>query len=131
MGRGPRRGRVGRTGLRLIFKILSIGEWAAAQADGVFVGSAIDLADGFIHFSAADQAVETARRHFAGRGDLVLLAIDATALGPALKWEVSRGAALFPHLYGTLPLSAVVWSREAPLGPDGVPRLGELEAESP
>lgn len=92
----------------------------------MFEGSAVDLADGFIHFSTAGQAAETARRHFAGREGLVLLALDADALGPALKWEPSRGGALFPHLHGVLPASAVIWSREAPLGADGIPALGDL-----
>ena len=81
-----------------IYKILSRAEWAQAQAAGVFAGSAVDHADGFIHFSTAAQAPETARRHFAGQSDLVVLAIEADDLGAALVWEPSRGGDLFPHL---------------------------------
>ncbi|WP_334175653.1 DUF952 domain-containing protein [Pseudoxanthobacter sp.] len=98
-----------------IYKIAGTQEWAAAEAAGVFAGAAVDLADGYIHFSDAGQVAETAARHFAGRSDLVLVAVDAGALGAALKWEPSRGGALFPHLYGILPLSAVL--RVAPLPP--------------
>ncbi len=101
-------------------------EWEAARAAGVYAGSAIDLADGFIHFSAADQARETARRHFAGQEDLLVLTVDAEALGPALRWEPSRGGALFPHLHGPLRADQVSAARPAPLGPDGIPDLGPL-----
>lgn len=104
---------------KTIYKISPEAPWRAAEAQGEFTGAPIDLADGFIHFSTAEQAVETAAKHFAGQGDLVIAAIDAEALGPALKYEVSRGGALFPHLYGTLPMSAVRWTRPLPLGPDG------------
>jgi uncharacterized protein (DUF952 family) len=86
----------------------------------------VDLADGFIHFSTAAQAAETARRHFAGQGDLVVLAVEAGALGGALKWEPSRGGDLFPHLYGELAANLVVWLRAAPLGAAGVPDVGDL-----
>jgi uncharacterized protein (DUF952 family) len=109
-----------------IYKILPAAEWDAAQRSGAFTGSAIDLTDGFIHFSAADQAAETARRYFAGQPDLMVLVVDADALGPALKWEPSRGGALFPHLYGPLAVDQVIEARPAPLGPDGLPDLGEL-----
>ncbi|MGA0602169.1 DUF952 domain-containing protein [Caulobacter sp. KR2-114] len=109
-----------------IYKILPRAEWEAALATGRFDGSAVDLADGFIHFSAADQAVETARRYFAGQADLYVLAIEAEALGPALKWEPSRGGALFPHLYGPLACDQVLEARPAPLQADGLPDLGEL-----
>jgi uncharacterized protein (DUF952 family) len=90
------------------------------------LGSAVDLADGFIHFSSAAQAAETARRHFAGQADLVVLAVDAERLGPALVWEPSRGGALFPHLHAPLAADDVADVREAPLGADGVPFLGDL-----
>lgn len=89
------------------FKILSAGEWARFQADGSFSGSAVDLADGFIHLSAAGQVEGTLARYFAGHTDLVLAEVDLSALGDAVRWEPSRGAALFPHVYGVLPLSAV------------------------
>jgi uncharacterized protein (DUF952 family) len=109
-----------------IYKILPRAEWEAAQATGAFLGSAVDLADGFIHFSAADQAEETARRYFAGQADLYVLAVEAEALGPALKWEPSRGGALFPHLFGPLPCDQVIEARPAPLRADGLPDLGDL-----
>jgi uncharacterized protein (DUF952 family) len=103
----------------LIYKILSAEEWRAAESAGVFVGSAVDQADGFIHFSAADQAEETAAKYFAGRFDLLLVSVDAEALGSALKWEPSRGGALFPHLYAPLPTSAAYRVAPLPTGPDG------------
>jgi uncharacterized protein (DUF952 family) len=112
----------------VVFKIAVAGEWAAAEAAGVFMGASVDRADGFIHFSTAEQAPETAAKWFAGRGDLTLAAIDAEALGKDLRWEPSRGGALFPHLYGPLPMSAVVWSRPLPLGPNGAHVFGSLEA---
>ena len=85
-----------------VYKILPAAEWAEAQARGVFEGSPLDLADGFIHLSDETQAAQTLRLHFAGQADLVQVGFDAGALGPALKWEPSRGGALFPHLYGPL-----------------------------
>ena len=88
----------------------------------------MDLADGFIHFSAADQAMETARRHFAGQCDLVVLSVEAEGLGPRLRWEASRGGAFFPHLYAPLQVNQVIEARDAPLDACGVPDLGELEA---
>jgi uncharacterized protein (DUF952 family) len=90
------------------FKILSEDEWAGFQADGRFEGSPLDRADGFIHLSAAGQVEGTFARHFAGRAGLVLAEVNLRALGEAVRWEESRGGALFPHLYGVLPLSAVV-----------------------
>jgi uncharacterized protein (DUF952 family) len=107
-----------------IYKILSRAEWATARAVGVFEGSAVDHADGFIHFSTATQAGETARRHFAGQTDLVVLEIEADDLGEALVWEPSRGGDLFPHLYGALAADRVLAVHEAPLDADGVPILG-------
>lgn len=109
-----------------IYKILTRGEWARAQTAGVFAGSAVDLADGFIHFSTAAQAAETARRHFAGQPDLVVLEIEADDLGEGLRWEPSRGGDLFPHLYGPLAVSRVRAVTDAPLGADGFPALGAL-----
>ena len=102
-----------------IYKIAPAALWREAERAGGFTGAPVDLADGFIHFSTAEQVRETAARHFAGQADLVLAAIDADALGPALRYEPSRGGALFPHLYGTLPLSAVRWVKPLPLGPAG------------
>ena len=103
----------------IIYKICDAAAWRAAESAGVFRGAAIDLADGYIHFSSRDQVAETAARHFAGVPDLVLVAVDADALGPALRHEPSRGGALFPHLYGVLPMSAVVSVKPLPLGADG------------
>ena len=98
-----------------IFKILRAPEWADLQAEGQSAGAPVDVADGFVHFSTAEQAVETAAKHFAGAEGLVLLALEADGLGDALKWEVSRGGALFPHLYAPLRLSDVLWSKPLPL----------------
>ena len=99
----------------LIYKIFRADEWAALQADGETLGAPIDLADGFVHFSTAEQAAETAAKHFAGVDGLLLLAVDGDELGDALKWEVSRGDALFPHLYRALRLSDVLWAKPMPL----------------
>jgi uncharacterized protein (DUF952 family) len=114
--------------MTLIFKIAGALEWRAAEASGVFAGSDADRADGFIHFSTAAQAAETAAKWFAGRADLVLAAIDSEALGIALRWEPSRGGAVFPHLYGPLLFSAVRWTRALPLGADGRHVFGNLDA---
>ncbi len=89
-----------------IYKILPRSEWEAARAKGVFDGSAVDLADGYIHFSTAGQFDETLRRHFSGQRDLLVIAVESEDLGEALKWEPSRGGALFPHLYGPMPVAA-------------------------
>lgn len=94
--------------MRPIYKIVGIEEWRAAEAAGAFEGSAVDLADGYIHFSEAAQLRETARKHFAGRDNLLLVTIDADRLDPQPIWEPSRGGALFPHLYVPLPVSAAI-----------------------
>lgn len=99
----------------LIYKIFRADEWAALQADGETQGAPIDVSDGYVHFSTASQAAETAAKHFAGADGLVLLACDADAMAKDLKWEVSRGGAEFPHLYRTLRLSDVLWSKPLPL----------------
>jgi uncharacterized protein (DUF952 family) len=111
----------------VVYKIVATEEWVEAQAVGVFIGAQVDRADGFIHFSTAGQVRETAAKWFAGREDLTLAAIDADALGANLRWEPSRGGALFPHLYVPLPMNAVVWSRPLPLGSDGRHAFGTLE----
>ena len=103
----------------LIYKIFRSDEWADLRQNGETKGAPIDLADGYVHFSTAEQAAETAAKHFAGADDLYLLAVEADALGDALKWEVSRGDALFPHLYRSLTLGDVVWAQPLPLV-DGV-----------
>jgi uncharacterized protein (DUF952 family) len=105
--------------MNMIYKICTASEWRDAERAGVYRGSAVDHKDDFIHFSTAEQAAETAARHFAGQRDLVLVAIDADALGDSLKWEPSRGGALFPHLYGSLDLKAVHRVDPLPLGETG------------
>ena len=110
----------------LIYHICRREEWAAAEATGSYAGSSQDRADGFIHFSAADQVAVSAAKHRAGQTGLVLLTVEAAALGAALKWEPSRGGALFPHLYGELPLAAVRRADDLPLGPDGRHRFPPL-----
>jgi uncharacterized protein (DUF952 family) len=103
-----------------IYKICDESTWHAAERAGVFRGAAIDLTDGFIHFSTAAQVAETAARHFAGVDGLLLIAVDGDALGTALKWEPSRGGDLFPHLYGPLPVSGPVrWVKPLPRGAHG------------
>ena len=102
-----------------IYKICPAALWREAERGGVFGGAPVDHADGFIHFSTAMQVRETARRHFAGQHDLILITIDAAELGAALRFEPSRGGDLFPHLYAPLPLSAVRRVDPLPLGPDG------------
>jgi uncharacterized protein (DUF952 family) len=99
----------------IIYKICDSALWRAAQHAGAFRGAPIDQRDGFIHFSTADQVRETAARHFAGVADLMLVAVAIPALGDALRWEVSRGGDLFPHLYDTLSLDAVLWAKPLPL----------------
>jgi len=112
----------------LIFKIVGAEQWRAAEEAGVFEGAPVDLADGYIHFSTAGQAPETAAKWFAGQDDLVLVAVDAGALGAALRWEPSRGGALFPHLYGPLRVSLARWARPLPLAADGRHAFGDLSA---
>ncbi len=107
----------------LIYKITPETAWRAAETAGVFDGAPVDRADGYIHFSTAAQARETAARHFAGQAGLLPVAVEAEALGPALRWEPSRGGALFPHLYGPLPMSAVRAVVALPLDPDGLHRF--------
>jgi uncharacterized protein (DUF952 family) len=94
------------------FKILTPPEWGQFRSSGVFHGAPVDLADGYIHLSSADQVQGTLEKHFAGQSGLVIAEVDLAVLGDLVKWEVSRGGALFPHVYGVLPMSAVVASRE-------------------
>ena len=99
----------------LIYKIFRADEWAAFDSQGETLGAAIDLSDGFIHFSTATQSAETAAKHFAGVKGLMLLAFETDTLGHALEWEESRGDALFPHLYRPLKLSEMIWVKPLPL----------------
>ena len=97
------------------YKILTGDQWAAFERDGVFRGAPVDLADGYIHLSTASQLAETAARHFAGQEGLVVAAVDIAALGAAVRWEVSRGGALFPHLYAPLGEAHLLWAEPMPL----------------
>lgn len=101
------------------YKVLTAPQMAELADSGRFAGAPVDLADGFIHFSTADQARETAAKHFAGQAGLVLAALDADALGADLKWEPSRGGQLFPHLYRPFAVSEVIWAKPLPLAASG------------
>ncbi|MBR0557125.1 DUF952 domain-containing protein [Ciceribacter sp. L1K23] len=109
-----------------IYKIVPEELWQPARQSGEFAGAPIDLKDGFIHFSTAAQVRETARLHFSGQENLLLVAVDADVLGEALRFEASRGGDLFPHLYATLPLGAVLWEAPLPVGADGLHTFPEL-----
>lgn len=93
---------------KLAYKVLTGQQFAQWQADGSFAGAPVDLADGYIHLSAADQLEATLDKHFAGQSGLVIAAIDLALLGDTVRWEPSRGGALFPHVYGALPIAALV-----------------------
>ncbi|NKB21898.1 MAG: DUF952 domain-containing protein [Alphaproteobacteria bacterium] len=103
-----------------IYHMCRAEEWQSAQETGLYPGSSQDQADGFIHFSTGDQIVESAAKHRTGQTGLLLLTVNPDALGDALKWEESRGGALFPHLYGPLPTEAASRTDELPLGDDGL-----------
>ncbi|PPB81144.1 uncharacterized protein (DUF952 family) [Albidovulum inexpectatum] len=103
----------------LIYKIFRRPEWDELKRAGFTRGAPVDLADGYIHFSTAQQVAETAARHFAQESDLVLVAVETERLGDALRWEPSRGGDLFPHLYRELRLEDVVWDKSLPLGATG------------
>lgn len=103
----------------LIYKIFRRYEWTTFRDAGDTTGAPIDVVDGYIHFSTSAQVAETVAKYFAGESDLVLLALDCDKLGPALKWEPSRGGALFPHLYRNLVAADVVWDKSLPLGATG------------
>jgi uncharacterized protein (DUF952 family) len=109
-----------------LYKIVEAAAWESAIHAGMFLGAEIDLRDGYIHLSTAAQAAETARRHFAGREGLLLVAVEAQTLGEALKWEPSRGGDLFPHLYGVLDPASAVETRALSLNADGWPDPGAL-----
>ena len=111
----------------MIYKIVTRDLWHDAEILGVFVGAQVDAADGYIHFSTAEQARETAAKHFAGQDDLLLVAVDPATLGPALVWESSRGRALFPHLYASLRVAEALWVKPLPLGADGAHDFSALD----
>ncbi|EAQ15021.1 MULTISPECIES: DUF952 domain-containing protein [Maritimibacter] len=103
----------------LIYKIFRADEWQSYQDAGETDGAPIDVTDGYIHFSTADQVAETAAKHFANEDGLMIVAFDTEALGDTLRWEPSRGGALFPHLYRKLDATDVVWAKPYPLGETG------------
>ncbi len=105
--------------MTLVYKIAPRALWRAAEEAGRFAGSPIDLTDGYIHFSARAQVETTAKKHFAGQNDLLLIAVEAQPLGENLKWERARDGELFPHLYGALDLLHVLWTAPLPLKADG------------
>ena len=111
-----------------IYKVCPRSLWADAERAGRFAGAGIDVKDGYIHFSTAVQLAETLARHFAGQDDLLLIEVDTARLGEALKWEPSRGGALFPHLYADLPLSAVTRVEALPLDAQGCHILPPMDA---
>lgn len=112
----------------IIYKIVPAPMWQEAVDRGRFDGAPVDLADGFIHFSTGTQVRETAAKHFAGQDGLLLVALDGDALGEALRYEVSRGGALFPHLYAPLDPRLALWAKPLPLGADGRHVFPELSA---
>ena len=112
---------------RWIYHLSRRSDWNLTKQSGFYPGSAEDTADGFLHFSTANQVVESAAKHRAGESDLILLEVDADALDETLRWEPSRGGQLFPHLYGALPTSVVVGEVELPVGPDGLHVFPELK----
>ena|SRR5688572_6797477 len=114
--------------MSVIYHICKREEWEAARRGGAYAGSSQDKADGFIHFSDGGQVKASAAKHRAGQSGLVLLAVDAGRLGPALKWEPSRGGAMFPHLYGALPVAAVLSVHDLPLGADGVHQFPHMDS---
>lgn len=105
-----------------VFKIVPVSLWYAAQAEGFFAGSPDDVRDGFIHLSTADQIEGTLAKHFRNQDDLIVVAFDSAQLA-SLKWEASRGGALFPHVYGALPVKLALWQRPLTLGADGIPKF--------
>jgi uncharacterized protein (DUF952 family) len=112
--------------VRTIYKICPASAWREAERRGMYRGSADDVRDGFIHFSIASQVAGTARKHFFGQSGLFLIAVDADALGDALRWEPSRDGQLFPHLYGELDLGAVIGVHDLHARSDGYHDIPEL-----
>jgi uncharacterized protein (DUF952 family) len=104
----------------IAYKVLTAAEWAAFVAKGCFTGAPVDLTDGFIHLSTAEQLDETVAKHFSGQSGLVVAAVDLAALGSGVRWEPSRGGALFPHIYAELPIAAVLGHCVLRYGPDGM-----------
>jgi uncharacterized protein (DUF952 family) len=113
--------------MSMIYKIVPEALWQQARTEGIFRGASIDLTDGYIHLSTADQTRQTAALHFAGQTGLLLIAVETEALGAALKFEPSRGGDLFPHLYAPLSMASVLWEKPLPIGPDGVHLFPEMQ----
>ena len=113
--------------MSVIYHLARESEWRDAERSGRYGGTADDRRDGFLHFSTAEQVAESAARHRRGETGVLLVAVDADRLGEALRWEPSRGGALFPHLYGALPLDAVQWTAPLPLDADGLHRFPILD----
>lgn len=113
--------------MTVIYHLARESGWRDAEAGGRYEGTAEDRADGFLHFSTGSQIAESAARHRKGETDIVLVAVEAESLGDALRWEPARGGELFPHLYGSLPLESVLWSRPLPLGADGLHQFPALD----
>lgn len=111
-----------------VFKIMPASLWNAALASGQFTGSPDDVRDGFIHLSSAEQIAGTLAKHFRNQDDLIIIAFASAQLGPELKWETSRGGALFPHVYGVLPVTLALWKRPLTLGADGIPKFDKDQA---
>jgi uncharacterized protein (DUF952 family) len=113
--------------MSVIYHLARDAGWRDAERSGTYTGTDEDRADGFLHFSTADQVAESAARHRRGETGLILVAVEADGLGETLRWEPSRGGALFPHLYGALPVASVLWSTPLPLGDDGLHRFPALD----
>ncbi|WP_420419440.1 DUF952 domain-containing protein [Pacificispira sp.] len=113
----------------MIYHLAKQQAWQAAQQSGRYTGLEADRADGFLHFSTAEQIAESARKHRAGEADLVLLGVEEAPLGETLVWEKSRGGALFPHVYGDVPLDAIRLAAPLPLGADGAHVFPELPGD--
>ncbi len=112
---------------QVVYKIMTTAQWADFESKRVFTGALIDVTDGYIHLSNESQMHETAAKHFAGQSDLVLVAVAAPRLGKALKYEISRGNELFPHLYRPMTTEDVIWARPLPLDATGSHRFPELD----
>ena len=110
---------------KIVYKIVAVADWQQATQSGGYAGSADDIRDGFIHLSARHQLRGTLEKHFKHKNGLLLIAFEENKLGSALRWELSRGGELFPHLYGDLPSSHVLWQRPLALGADGIHALDE------
>lgn len=113
--------------MSVIYHLAREAGWRDGTRSGTYTGTAEDRADGYLHFSTADQVAGSAAKHRRGEAGIILVAVDTESLGDALRWEQSRGGALFPHLYGALPMASVLWSKPLPLGRDGLHRFPPLD----